>query len=335
MPPQTTIACLTPPGKAAIATLAIRGADAWSITRTLFQPSQGELPESPPRGRFWFGRLGALHRDDVVVSSTSERIEVHCHGGLEIVRMIQQLYADRGAVVVPWQAFMGVAAPLLDLLTQAPTLRTARILLDQVNGAWTPERTSNHSRLVELLPLGAHLVEPWKVVLSGAPNVGKSSLMNALAGYTRSIVAPTPGTTRDVVDARLAIDGWPVDLIDTAGIRDATGHLEREGIKFAHAAIRDANLRLWVLDGSASPIFPRDAEGWHYVINKTDLPPAWDWNDLPSASRISARTGFGLTDLGDWISRTLVPTPPAPGEAVPCLPEQVAWVRHGDESQRH
>src|SRR5207244_11945531 len=70
--------------------------------------------------------------------------------------------------------------------------------------------------------VGRHLTAPWRVAVAGAPNVGKSSLVNALAGYQRSVVAPTPGTTRDVVTALLAIDGWPVELADTAGLRPLT-----------------------------------------------------------------------------------------------------------------
>jgi tRNA modification GTPase len=67
--------------------------------------------------------------------------------------------------------------------------------------------------------LGRHLTRPWRVVVAGAPNVGKSSLINALAGFTRTVVTAVPGTTRDVVATAAAIDGWPVELIDTAGLR--------------------------------------------------------------------------------------------------------------------
>ena len=69
--------------------------------------------------------------------------------------------------------------------------------------------------------VGLRLVSGWRVVLAGRPNVGKSRLLNALAGYERAIVDPTPGTTRDVVTVRTALDGWPVELADTAGLRDA------------------------------------------------------------------------------------------------------------------
>src|SRR5206468_2220750 len=110
----------------------------------------------------------------------------------------------------------------------------------------------------------------------GAPNVGKSSLVNALAGYQRSIVAPTPGTTRDVVATTLAIDGWPVELSDTAGLHGEGEQLERAGMARARAAAAAADLCVWVLDGSAAPVWlGPEITAPLTVINKIDLPPAW------------------------------------------------------------
>jgi tRNA modification GTPase len=325
---ETIVACLTPPGKAAIATIAVRGSNAWALARTLFQPLKGDLPDVPSVGRFWFGRFGAEHRDDVVLAAKENGIEIHCHGGLEVVRLIEELLVERGATLVPWEMFFGPAAPLHSMLTQAPTARSASILLDQVNGAWDKSRRKDVQRLAQLIPLGQHLVEPWKVVLAGAPNVGKSSLMNALAGFPRSIVTPTPGTTRDVVTLRVAIDGWPIELTDTAGIRATESDLERQGIERALAAVRDADLRIWLLDGSEPPILPEFAARWQFVINKIDLPAAWDWRQIDGAVLISAQTQAGLAELCEVMSRALVPQPPpAPHEPVPCTSEQIAWVR--------
>ncbi len=320
---DTIVACLTPPGKAAIATVAVRGPNAWSITRSLLQPTQGALPAAPPVGRCFFGRFGVDSRDEVIVAAKEDSVEVHCHGGVEVVRWIQELFVERGATVAPWQQFFA-AGPLIELLAHAPTLRTATILLDQVNGAWSSVKQERAERLARLIPLGRHLVEPWQVVLAGAPNVGKSSLMNALAGYTRSIVASTPGTTRDVVRTRIAIDGWPIELIDTAGIRESGSDLERQGIERAQAAVANADLRFWLLDGSAAPTYPADRTGWEFLVNKCDLPPAWDCR---GTCRISAQSLDGLAELCEMISQTLVPVVPEPGEAVPCLPEHLKWVR--------
>ncbi len=129
----------------------------------------------------------------------------------------------------------------------------------------------------------------------GAPNVGKSSLVNALAGYERSIVAPTPGTTRDVVTTNIAIDGWPIELADTAGLREATEALEGEGIDRARSAGQSSDLVLWVLDAAASPVLPSSSLA-HVVllVNKIDLPSAWNLQDVAGATHVSALRGEGL-----------------------------------------
>jgi tRNA modification GTPase len=156
------------------------------------------------------------------------------------------------------------------------------------------------------------------VTVAGAPNVGKSSLVNALAGYQRSIVAPTPGTTRDVVTVNLAVDGWPLELSDTAGLRTAGESLEVAGIQRARAAAAGADLCLWVLDASAEPVWPDAGAGAvRLVVNKVDLPPAWDLNQAEGAVRVSAQTGDGLPELCAALSGWLVPDVPPEGTAVP------------------
>lgn len=343
---ETLLALLTPPGKAAIATIGVRGPLAWPITRGLFKPRQGELPDEPTPGRCWLGKLGETQADDAILAVKENALELHCHGGVEVVRMIQDLYRARGVTVVPWQQFLtDPNTPVLDLLARGPTTRTAAILLDQASGAWDrrmaefedaePARKQEIvRRLDELVPVGRHLVEPWRIVIAGAPNVGKSSLMNALAGFTRSVIAPTPGTTRDLVTVRLAIDGWPVEVTDTAGIRAAPTDLERQGIDRAHAAAHEADLRFWVLDGSAAPVYPESRADWHFLINKTDLPAAWDWQTVPNAGRISAQTREGLPAWCESISHSLVPQPPVPNETVPCIAAHFDWLVANAEVMR-
>jgi tRNA modification GTPase len=339
---------MTPPGKAAVATLGVRGPLAWPITHALFRPRRGTLPEVPSDGKFWLGHLGAEVRDDVIVAVTQVTptvfVELHCHGGPAVVRMIEELYAQRGVLVGKWQDIQrgtGLAwqGDVMEWLVKAPTERTAAILLDQYEGAFHRSVEAARAALAdgcieiacELLrglarraALGRHLVHPWSVVIAGAPNVGKSSLVNALAGYTRSVVAATAGTTRDVTTTTLAIDGWPVELSDTAGLRGAAGAIEAEGIDRARAAVAKADLCLWVLDGAAAADGPDVGFGGpfvHRVINKTDLAPAWDWSRFPEAPRVSATSRAGLRELCGAISHWLVPNPPVPAEAVPYSPD--------------
>lgn len=336
---RNVIALLTPPGKAGIATLGLQGQGTWSALASLFRRPRNKALPALEAGQLFFGRLGESDSlaDEVVLAVTHLRAEIHCHGGREVVNLILELFQAKGFQVVSWQDLEDQAGNqrthLEDLLVQAPTLRTANILLDQVMGAtdrflarlaalsaqkMEKEAAQARQRFIRWESLGAHLVQPWKVVVAGAPNVGKSSLVNAIAGYERSIVSPIPGTTRDVVSATLAIDGWPVELLDTAGLREHGDLLEEAGMNRAQEAAAQANLVLWVMDATQSPDpAPKMAALVIPVINKVDLPPAWELKIRTGALRVSAKTGAGLDELRKKISLTLVPEVPEPGEAIP------------------
>jgi tRNA modification GTPase len=347
---DTLAACLTPPGQGAIAVLAVYGPAALELVRPLFRTRRGaELPTEPIAGRFHLGRLGG---DDVVLAVKRLKpipfIEIPCHGGRAVVRMLLDLLAQRGARVVDWREFLRrtdadpLRAAAAVALAEAPTVRTAAILLDQYHGALSRALESATAALdrgddaaakliltdlASRAALGRRLTMPWRVAVVGPPNVGKSSLVNALAGYRRSVVAPTPGTTRDVVTTQLAIDGWPVELADTAGQRAAAESLEAEGVAKARAAAAAADLRLWVLDASTPPVWPDAAAGEvRLVVNKNDLPAAWDLKEAGEAVRVSARTGEGVEALCAALSGWLVPEPPAAGVALPFTEELAAAI---------
>jgi tRNA modification GTPase len=145
--------------------------------------------------------------------------------------------------------------------------------------------------------------EGAQVVIAGRPNAGKSSLFHALAGTGRAIVSEVPGTTRDLLTETVEIEGIPVTLVDTAGVRaSAADAVEAEGIARAHAARTVAELLLVVLDRSR-PLDPEDralVEEAHrtrtvIVANKSDLEAAWDPAETqPLAVAVSARSGEGL-----------------------------------------
>ena len=128
--------------------------------------------------------------------------------------------------------------------------------MDEIRQAIDRGRDDAARRQIDALlaraDLGRHLVQPWRVVLAGRVNVGKSSLINALAGYGRSIVHPSPGTTRDAVTVTTAIDGWPVELCDTAGLRSGGDAVERAGIELARERLAQADLAILVFDRSAA-----------------------------------------------------------------------------------
>jgi len=157
---------------------------------------------------------------------------------------------------------------------------------------------------------GRRLREGARVVLVGRANVGKSSLFNALVGAERAITTPHPGTTRDTIEARLDLQGLPVTLIDTAGIRESPEAIEQYGIERTWQEIEQADLILLVLDRSM-PLVDDDqtlleklrgrmVQG---VGNKSDLPPAWQ--DEASWLSVSAQTGAGLRDLEGAICQSL------------------------------
>ena len=188
--------------------------------------------------------------------------------------------------------------------------------------------------MLKFTGLGQHLVVPWKVVVAGAPNAGKSSLVNALAGFPRSIVTPIPGTTRDAVSTLLAIDGWPVELIDTAGIHLAAVGLEKEGIELARAQIANSDLCLWVMDVTAPPVqaesaFLADPVQVLNVANKVDRLPAWQ---TETCCPVSALTGEGLLGLCQQMSQHLCPEAPQAGVAVPFCSEVLAALQTIDQA---
>jgi tRNA modification GTPase len=266
-------------------------------------------------------------------------LELQVHGGQEVVRWLFETFEAYGIRAQSSQDFVlrttqdRLQALACAAFAEARTARTAAILLDQFHGAFsraldTIHNAVTHDRFTEaaaalaevmrFASLDRHLTAPWQVVIAGAPNVGKSSLVNALAGFQRSIVASTPGTTRDVVRTCLAIDGWPVEVADTAGLRAAAEHLEGAGVGLARDAVAGADLCLWVYDAGSDPIGPDvSAARLLSVLNKIDLAATWDTARLAGAIHVSAKTGEGLSELSEAISRALVPDVPPAGAAVP------------------
>ncbi len=135
------------------------------------------------------------------------------------------------------------------------------------------------------------------VAIAGPPNVGKSTLMNQLARREVSIVSPHAGTTRDIIEVQLDLDGYPVTVIDTAGIRETDDPVEQEGVRRARARAAEADLVLWLTDADGTqPAATRDVPTW-IVRNKIDLDSARARARSESMFAISASRGDGLSDL--------------------------------------
>jgi tRNA modification GTPase len=143
------------------------------------------------------------------------------------------------------------------------------------------------------------LREGLAVVIAGPPNVGKSTLMNALAGRDVAITSPYAGTTRDLIEVFLDLRGYPVILVDTAGIRDADDPVEREGVARALRRAKHADLTLW-LDDRDGPPPPVNSEQTLAVRTKIDRPESRS-AVANSPVAISAKTGEGVDELLDAI----------------------------------
>ncbi|MFM8633915.1 MAG: GTPase, partial [Planctomycetia bacterium] len=240
-----------------------------------------------------------------------------------------------GAVRQPWAAFLAatgmgeVELEAREALAQVAGPKAARILCRQLAGCLRAEfdriesltRAGDRAaaramieRLQRASRVGLRLTRPWRVVLAGPVNSGKSSLVNALAGYARSIVSAEPGTTRDVLETRIVLGGWEIDLIDTAGLRlpencgDASP-TERAGIDRAIAAAAKADLVLEIHDSRFEK--PRSQERdpgvkTLCVLSKADLSPSAK-PAPPDGIRTSAITGEGIDTLATSIVRSLVP----------------------------
>lgn len=172
--------------------------------------------------------------------------------------------------------------------------------------------------LMRTAPLGRILQEGALVLIVGEPNVGKSSLLNALLREDRAIVAPTPGTTRDLIEAPCNVRGLPLRLIDTAGRRDSTDPVEAEGNRRALALLPRAQLLLHVVEAPSAYVaakfeLPQGIPRL-LVANKSDL---GRHESLPKdAIFLSAKTGAGLTDLEKKMEASLIAGPTDETETV-------------------
>ena len=348
---QTVVARLTPPGSSALATLAIRGPRALAMCEAMFRGRKPRALNSVASDRHLYGTFGAEVRDDVVLRvvrrEPTAEVEVHCHGGPAMVDALVAALVERGAGRVDWREYLrrqgvsDVGIEAHEALAGCRTARAAAILLDQTTGALDAalahiERTGDREaieRLLQWARFGSHLVHPWKILLFGRVNVGKSSLLNALAGYERAIVSPIPGATRDVLTASLAFDGWPVELIDGAGFRESADPLEAQGQAKLTEQLGQADLRILLLDTS-QPITETDRvlrlrHRPDLVIGaKSDLLGPWSEAQLARLdASCSATTGAGLDELIETAMTRLVPHVPPAGVAVPFTPRQVQWLR--------
>lgn len=363
---DTIVAPATPPGEGGIGIVRLSGPQAEALLTLTFRGRTA--PAAMMSHRLYHGRL--CRRDGTPVdevlavvmraphSYTGEDVvEIHAHGGSQLLRSILDLFLSAGARLArpgefTQRAFLNgrldlAQAEAVAALIGARSEQSARAALGQLDGrlsqklhqfaeavrellllveahvdfpdddlgvldrqAITMRTASVRAAMDELLrtfDCGRALREGVGVLILGRPNVGKSSLLNALLGEARAIVTELPGTTRDTVEEHLVLGGMPLRLIDTAGVRDTSDPIEREGVRRACDKIAAADLVLLVIDAS-QPLTAEDRmalaltppERTVLVRNKCDLSSCDSLGELSGFARqvaISAKSGEGLAVL--------------------------------------
>jgi tRNA modification GTPase len=354
---ETIAARLTAEIPAALATIAVNGPAATACVAKHTRLSFARLDIGRIRFATWFclGQQNSAGEQVVVCRTAEQRVEVHCHGGNAVCRAILRDLASMGCTIVsaddwPSQWICPIARAAEQDLLRTTTDRTAAVLVDQMSGNLSRAlrevleqlesqqfavASSRLQTLLEWSDFGLHLAEPWRVVLAGPPNVGKSSLLNAIIGRQQAIVHAEPGTTRDWIASATAIEGWPFALTDTAGVRISGDAIETEGVDRGLDQLRSADLSVIVVDAaigwtdvhdqlwSLSP--RRKLIAWNKsdtaqaVVSATPM-PAEATTPIPT-SAIGKPPGFSR--LLEAIHVELVPRVPAAGAAVPFRAQQV------------
>lgn len=233
---------------------------------------------------------------------------------------LRQLHGELGRLYESWRADLVAALALIEAEIDFPDE-------GDVPGGLAARAGPKLAALVEAL--NAHLADAHRgervrdgfhVALIGAPNAGKSTLFNRLVGREAAIVTEIPGTTRDVVEARAVLAGFPVTLSDTAGLRDTRERVEAEGVRRARARAAEADLRIAVVDagapGELAAVAPALRAGDILWINKTDLAAAAEPGEgLSHVKRLegAAASGAGVEALQEALEEA-VRTALAPAE---------------------
>ncbi len=223
-------------------------------------------------------------------------------------KWVQDLIDDLLHIWIPVEADLEFPTDDLDSLNLEDLLPTLHRLLGRM--------ANLRKKAVQF----SKLQEGYRVVLAGEPNVGKSSLLNALLGYQRAMVTEIPGTTRDTLEEVFEIDGIPIRLIDTAGLGEAKDELDARGMERSREALRRADLVVAVIDAALHTcpegeldfrnFLPALPEGFEtptlYVANKADLlDEGSSWNHKESVIPVSALKETGLKDLLRSMAETL------------------------------
>jgi tRNA modification GTPase len=259
--------CITPPSRSAIATIRVTGFQFFDEFDSLFKSVSGKPISEFGRGKIVVGNwlnLQGTAEELVVTPVSASEMHIHCHGGAAPIKAIL-LSLESIGFLIHWNSkqILEQATELkreLQLgLLNAQTHKIAEYFLHLGNGCLEtqvdrlidleggPQLLPELKALSQSFQVGQFLSRPVATVLTGAANVGKSSLNNQILGYSRSIVFDQPGTTRDIISETTTIEGWVFELSDTAGLREPADIVETLGVEMAHEKLREADLVLHVV----------------------------------------------------------------------------------------
>ncbi|HEY1412732.1 MAG TPA: tRNA uridine-5-carboxymethylaminomethyl(34) synthesis GTPase MnmE, partial [Rhodopila sp.] len=250
----------------ALATTGLRPAEPGEFTRRAFLNGRMDLVEAE-----------AVH--DLVAAETEAQRR----------QALRQLEGALGALYQDWADRLRGILAYQEALIDFPDEDLPPEVEDQLLTTLRTVRTEIATHLNDA-HRGEKLREGLFFAITGAPNVGKSTLINALAERDVAIVSEIPGTTRDALETRVILGGVPVTLVDTAGLRETTDSIEAEGVRRARARAQDADLAMLVVE-AGSP--PPGGTGHLLIANKSDLGRPGPDGALP----ISAKTGQGMDEL--------------------------------------
>jgi tRNA modification GTPase len=267
------------------------------LRRVLGVGARAAEPGEFTKRAFLNGRLDLVQAEAVLdlIRAKSDRAAIAAMTQLsgDLSQSINDIYNDILGVAADVEATLDfseeeIPCGVLDNVTER--LRAADDLITKLLGTWNE---------------GHILREGAAVVISGKPNAGKSTLLNALVGRDRAIVSDSPGTTRDIIDESVSIDGAVVKLVDTAGLRNSDCEIEREGVRRSLAEIDRADIHLYVVDSSIG-VDEQDVSNLSriggsrciVVINKVDLNSSNGCAPIGfDIARVSSKTGAGINDL--------------------------------------
>jgi len=341
---DTIAALATPPGRGGVGIIRLSGPLVQEISRSI----AGRLPRPRYAALSNFTQADGQTIDQGLTlffpgphSFTGEDVlELQGHGGPVVMDMLLQRCLELGARPARPGEFseraflndkldLAQAEAIADLI-DSETATAARLATRSLQGAFSERINELVAELIKLrmyveaaidfpeeeARTGRLLRDGMSLVIAGRPNAGKSSLLNALAGVDSAIVTDIPGTTRDVLRERIQIDGMPLHLIDTAGLRDSSDQIELEGIRRAQAEMEKADALLWVFDAASDPEhsgFAQDELPSHipviFVRNKIDLMtaarPAVEQTKQGVQVSLSAKSGTGMDLLKQQLKTSM------------------------------